>query len=177
MNKVKQVFQTLETNRLQLRKPIKEDATQIFYLRSNTTVNQYILRAKQKDPNEALSFINDRNEDIENGKIYYWAITLKGSQELIGSICLWNFSEDKNVSEIGYDLHPDYFQKGIMTEAIQEVINFGFNKLQLKSIEAFTHKENSSSIKLLEKNGFIYELTRIDEGFPHNHIFVLKNPN
>lgn len=177
MNKVKQVFQTLETNRLQLRKPIEEDAPQIFYLRSNDTVNQYILRAKQKDLKEALSFINDRNKDIESGKVYYWAITLKGSQELIGSICLWNFSEDKSVSEIGYDLHPDYFQKGIMTEAIHEVIKFGFNMLQLKSIEAFTHKENSSSIKLLEKNGFIYDPSRVDEGFPHNHIFVLKNPN
>ncbi len=177
MNNVKQVFQTLETNRLQLRKPIEEDAPQIFYLRSNDTVNQYILRAKQKDLKEAVSFINDRNNDIENGKIYYWAITLKGSEELIGSICLWNFSEDKTVSEIGYDLHPDYFQKGIMTEAIQEIINFGFNKLQLKNIEAFTHKENCSSVKLLEKNGFIYDLLRVDEGFPHNHIFVLKNPN
>ena len=177
MNNVKHVFQTLETNRLQLRKPNKKDAPQIFYLRSNDTVNQYILRAKQKDINEAITFISARNEDVENGKIYYWAITLKGSQELIGSICLWNFSEDKTISEIGYDLHPDYFQKGIMTEAIQEVINFGFNKLHLKSIEAFTHKENKNSVKLLEKSGFIYDPSRIDEGFPHNHIFILKNAN
>ncbi len=177
MNKVKQVFQTLETKRLQLRKPIEEDVPQIFYLRSNDTVNQYILRAKQKELKEALSFINDRNKDIENGKIYYWAITLKGVQELIGSICLWNFSEDKTVAEIGYDLHPDYFHKGIMTEAILEVIEFGFNKLHLRSIEAFTHNENTNSIKLLEKSGFIYAPSRIDEGFPHNHIYVLKNPN
>ena len=158
-------------------KPIEEDAPQIFYLRSNATVNQYILRAKQQDTNEALSFIRNRIKDTENGKIYYWAISLKGEQELIGSICLWNFSEDKTVAEVGYDLHPDYFHKGIMTEAILEVISFGFNNLQLKSIEAFTHKENANSIKLLNKCDFIFQLTRIDKGFPHNSIFILKNPN
>ena len=177
MSKTNNVFPILKTNRLQLKKLINEDAPQIFYLRSNATVNQYILRAKQKDLNEALSFINDRNKDIENGKIYYWAITLKGSQELIGSICLWNFSDDKTVSEIGYDLHPDYHHKGIMTEAIQEVISFGFNKLQLKSIEAYTHKENTNSVKLLIKNRFTYQPSRVDKGFPHNNIYVLKNSN
>mgnify|MGYP000154694171 CR=1 FL=1 len=177
MNKTNSIFPILKTKRLQLRKLTKNDAQQIFYLRSNEIVNQYILRAKQKDLKEALSFISDRNQDVENCKICYWAITLKGSQELIGSICLWNFSEDKTVSEIGYDLHPDYFHKGIMTEAIQEVISFGFNKLKLISIEAFTHKENTSSIKLLEKSGFIYDPSRIDEGFPHNNIYILKNAN
>jgi len=177
MSKTNNVFPILETKRLQLRKANKEDAQQIFFLRSNTLVNQYILRAKQQDVKEAISFIKDRNEDIENGKIYYWAITLKGERELIGSICLWNFSEDFTISEIGYDLHPDYFHKGIMTEAIREVVDFGFKTLQLKNIEAFTHKENANSVKLLKKCGFIFQPTRVDKGFPHNSIFSLKNPN
>jgi len=177
MSKTNSVFPILKTNRLLLRKLNEVDAPHIFYLRSNEIVNQYISRAKQKDLKEAVSFINDRNKDIENGKICYWAITLKGSQELIGSICLWNFSEDKTVAEIGYDLHPDYFHKGIMTEAIREVIHFGFNKLQLENIEAFTHKENKNSIKLLEKCGFIYQPIRVDKDFLHNNIYVLKNIN
>ncbi len=177
MSKTNSVFPILKTKRLQLRKLTNNDARQIFYLRSDEIVNQYILRAKQKDLKEALSFINDRNKDVENGKIQYWAISLKETQKLIGSICLWNFSEDKTVAEIGYDLHPDYHHKGIMTEAIQEVISFGFNKLQLKSIEAYTHKENTNSVKLLIKSRFIYQPSRVDKGFPHNNIYVLKNAN
>ncbi len=174
MSNTNRSFPILKTKRLLLRKLINNDAQQIFYLRSNTIVNQYILRAKQKSLPEAVSFINERNNDIENEKIFYWAISLKEEKKLIGSICLWNFSEDKTVVEIGYDLHPDYFHKGIMTETIREVINFGFNKLQLESIEAFTHKENSSSIKLLEKNRFVFQPSRKDKGFPHNIIFKLK---
>ena len=177
MSNTNRTFPILKTKRLLLRKLIDNDAQQIFYLRSNTIVNQFILRAKQKSLHEALTFINERNNDIEKGKIFYWAITLKEEQELIGSICIWNFSEDKTVAEIGYDLHPDYFNKGIMTEAIREVIHFGLNKLQLNSIEAFTHRENINSIKLLKKCSFIYQPKRVDKGFPHNTIFSLKNPN
>ncbi len=177
MNNTTSIFPILETNRLQLRKLTNNDAQQIFYLRSNSIVNKYILRTKQQNVEEALSFIRDRTNDIESGKIYYWAITIKEEQELIGSICLWNFSKDRSVSEIGYDLHPDYFHKGIMTEAILEVIKFGFKTLQLKSVEAFTHKENTNSIKLLKKCDFIFQPTRVDKGFPHNTIFSLENPN
>lgn len=170
-------FPILKTKRLLLRKLTANDVKQIFYLRSDEIVNQYILRPKQNDNNEAFKFIKDRNDDVENGKIFYWAISLKEQEELIGTICLWNFSEDKTVVEIGYDLHPDYFHKGIMTEAIHEVINYGFCQLKLKSIEAFTHKENTNSVKLLNKSGFIYQPSRIDKSFPHNNIYVLKNIN
>ena len=61
---------------------------------------------------------------------------------MIGSICLWNFSEDRKVAEIGYDLDPKYQRKGIMTESINAVLNFGFRKLSLEKIEAFTQKQN-----------------------------------
>lgn len=177
MNKKRIEFRVLKTERLQLRKLLEKDASQIYYLRTNEIVNQYILRPKQKNLTEAISFICERNRDITQGKICYWAIALKGKQKLIGSICLWNFSEDKTVAEIGYDLHPDYFNRGIMTEALQEVIHFGFKKLQLKSIEAYTHEKNINSIKLLEKTGFIYLPKRVDESFPKNNIFSVKNPN
>jgi len=170
-------FPILKTKRLLLRKLTVNDAQQIFYLRSDKIVNQFILRPKQKDYNEALTFIKDRNNDIKNGKIFYWVISLKEEDELIGTICLWNFSENNSVSEIGYDLRPEYFNKGIMTEAIKTIIDFGFETLNLSSIEAFTHTENTNSIKLLEGNKFVFQSKRKDEGFPLNKIFELKNPN
>ena len=170
-------FPILKTKRLLLRKLTLDDAQQIFYLRSDKIVNQFILRPKQKDYNEALTFIKDRNNDIKNGKIFYWVISLKEEDELIGTICLWNFSENNSVSEIGYDLRPEYFNKGIMTEAIKTILDFGFETLNLSSIEAFTHTEKTNSIKLLEGNKFVFQSERKDEGFPLNKIFVLKNPN
>ena len=103
--------------------------------------------------------------------MYYWTITIKDNPKLIGSICLWNFNTEKTIAEIGYDLHPNFQGKGIMNESMNLVLDFGFKNLKLKTIEAFTHKGNKSSIRLLKRNQFIQELDRIDKGFPNNIIF------
>lgn len=63
-----------------------------------------------------------------------------------------------------------------MNEALKSVIHFGFNKLDLSKIEAFTHSENQSSIRLLEKNNFHLMEDSRDENNPNNIIFVIKNP-
>ena len=93
---------------------------------------------------------------------------------MIGTVCLWNFSEDKRYAEIGYELLPTYFGNGYMDETIKEVVKFGFETIELQTIEAFTHYGNASSIKLLEKNKFILQEKRRDEGFPNNRIYSLK---
>lgn len=68
---------------------------------------------------------------------------------------MWNFSKDNKKAEVGYDLNPLFQRKGIMSEALKSILGFGFNNLNLDKIDAFTHKKNESSKKLLEKNGFI----------------------
>ncbi|HEY9362570.1 MAG TPA: GNAT family protein, partial [Chitinophagaceae bacterium] len=57
----------------------------------------------------------------------------------------------------GYSLLPDHQRKGIMQEALKAVLDFGFNVLQLHSLEANASPENEASLKLLEKNNFIRE--------------------
>ena len=100
---------------------------------------------------------------------------MKGNEDLIGTICLWNFSKDNTIAEIGYELLPKYFKKGIMSEAIASIIDFGFATLNLKAIEAFTQKKNLSSINLLKRYNFTLESNRKDQGFPLNIIFKLTN--
>ena len=168
-------FLVLETNSLLLRNISENDASQILYLRSNDIVTKFIERPKMNNLQEAKQFILDRINDTKNKKIFYWAITQKNKQELIGTICFWNFSEDRLTAEIGYDLNPEYFNKGIMSEAIKNVIDFGFNQLKLSSIEAFTQVKNNASIHLLEKNHFILQTERREKGFPKNRIYVLNN--
>jgi len=168
-------FPAINTQRLYLRKLKESDVKQLFALRSNEIVNQFISRPKPKSIKDISTFIQDRIQDTDIGKIFYWAITLKGNENLIGTICLWNFSEDNTSAEIGYDLQPMYFKKGIMSEAMTSIIDFGFTRLNLKAIEAFTHKKNLSSINLLKRYHFILETNRIDNGFPMNIIFKLSN--
>ena len=166
-------FTELQTERLVLRQLKASDAEDQFMLRSSSEVGKYIARDLQTDVSQSEKFIDDRNEDIAQNKIMYWAITLKGQTRLIGTICLWNFTEDNSVAEVGYDLKPEFQKKGIMSEALKAVISYGFQKLGFSRIEAFTQKENESSKSLLVKNKFQLHPTRIDEGFPMNIIFEL----
>ena len=99
---------------------------------------------------------------------------MKDQSNIIGTICLWNFSEDRKVAEVGYELLPDYHRRGIMSETLGAVLNYGFNELNLQEIVAITNKHNENSIGLLLKHHFILEEGKEDEGFPDNIIFSLK---
>jgi ribosomal-protein-alanine N-acetyltransferase len=78
---------------------------------------------------------------------------------MLGSICYWNIVPEKDKAEIGYEMHSKHFGNGIMQEAIQCIIDYGFNVMQLKTIEAFPLATNSKSIRLLEKNSFVRDYT------------------
>jgi ribosomal-protein-alanine N-acetyltransferase len=111
------------------------------------------------------------NIGIANDKWMYWAVCFKDNPKLIGTVCLWNLNEEENKAEVGYELMPEYQRKGIAQESLYAVIGFGFNKLELGKIEAYTHKENLASIKLLENLSFVRdhnEETKID--------FTIENP-
>lgn len=168
-------FPFLTSERLLLRNVLESDSLAILNLRSNDLVIKYIARPKMKTKEEALKFILDRKKDNAENKVYYWGITLKSNEKLIGTICLWNFSEDKKYAEIGYDLLPKYHHKGFMNEALINVLEFGFKEKNITTIEAFTSYKNISSIKLLEKNSFKLQKERRDEGFPNNRIYTLKS--
>jgi len=73
---------------------------------------------------------------------------------LIGTICLFGFSDENDKCEIGYELLTNFQGQGIMREALEKVIDYAFNTIKVKKIEAFFHRDNQRSIKLLEKLSF-----------------------
>jgi ribosomal-protein-alanine N-acetyltransferase len=170
-------FPVLTTERLILRCLELSDDQLLFKLRSNKIVNQYIVRPKQKDIKEIRSFISKINDEINNNEWIYWVISLKDDQTLIGDICLWNFSEEKTVAEIGYELDPAFQGKGFMSEALKKIIEFGFKKIELDAIEAYTHKNNNNSTKLLLKYNFKQDVERVDKENSDNIIFTLTKHN
>ena len=165
-------FPALQTERLSLRKLSNDDVNEIFYLRSDEHINKYLDRPRATSIEDAINFINKTNHAIENNECVDWAITFKDDSRLIGSICLWNISKNENNAEVGYELLSDFQGKGVAQEALSAVIKFGFEVMELETIEAYTHKENLASIKLLEKFGFardLHEESKID--------FTVNNPN
>ena len=171
-------FPEIKTERLFLRKIKEIDCDTILFLRSDETVTKFIERPenrKTKNKADAIKFIKEINDAFENNKSIAWGITLKNDSKIIGSICLWNFSKNNKIAEVGYDLDPKFQGKGIMGEALKMIIGYGFEELKLDKIEAFTHKENKSSKRLLEKNGFYFIEERKDIDNESNIIFELEN--
>ena len=66
-------------------------------------------------------------------------VTVNNNLEIIVKICLWNFSKDYKTAEVGYNLNPNFQKKGIMSESLKSVVNFGFIELHKERIEGFTH--------------------------------------
>ncbi|MCI2229629.1 GNAT family N-acetyltransferase [Polaribacter sp. MSW13] len=172
------IFPILETERLTLRALNLDDAKAIFGLRTNKSVNTFIKRDIPKNLSEARAFIDQISNLVSTNSGIFWVIESKQNKELIGTVGLRNFRIEEKDAEIGYELHPNYQEKGFMTETLKEVVNFGFKNLGLKTIEAFTHKNNMASIALLEKQDFVFQPERKDEGFDDNRIYslaVIKN--
>jgi ribosomal-protein-alanine N-acetyltransferase len=140
MNKlIFQPFPKLSTERLLLRQLVMEDDKEIMLLRSDEQVLKYLIISKCNSVEEARLFIEKINTGISNNESIYWGICLREDSKLIGSFCIWHISEENSRAEIGYALHPRFQGKGIISEAMDAVLNY------------------AASIKLLEKKGFLKE--------------------
>jgi ribosomal-protein-alanine N-acetyltransferase len=149
-------FPVLITKRLVLRQLTYNDANELFAIRSNEIVGKYVDRQPAKTVEDAGQFIERITKFIANNESVLWGITIGNNDKIIGTVCLWQFSENKDKAEIGYELLPEWKGRGIMNEAIVKVIDYGFNTLNLNSIGAETYPDNEASLKLLERNGFVY---------------------
>jgi ribosomal-protein-alanine N-acetyltransferase len=164
----------LETERLILKGINQNHTEDILKIRSNPEVNKFVKRVSPKTNYDALQFILTIKEKVQDKQTVYWGISLKDQPNLVGTICLWNFSEDRKTAEVGYELLPEYHRHGIMSEALKAVLNFGFDELHLQEIVAITNRFNENSKGLLVKHDFILLEGKKDEGFPDNIIFSLK---
>lgn len=150
-------FPNLESERLSLRRVDKKDAAEILELRSNVETMKYIPRPLLKTTEDALEHIAMIDEKIESSEGINWAITLKNNSELIGIIGFYRIKPEHLRAEIGYMLLPAYSGKGIISEAINKVMSYGFNEMHLHSVEGIIDPNNIASAQVLQKNGFIKE--------------------
>jgi len=152
-----QPFPVLTTERLTLREISMDDAEEIFFLRSDKEMLAYLDRDPAKTIDEAIQWIEMIHDLTKKNEVVTWAISLKDQPKLIGTITFWNVKKEHHRAEIGYALHTAHQGKGLMQEAMTTVLDYGFNKINLHSIEANVNPDNKASIKLLERNNFLRE--------------------
>jgi ribosomal-protein-alanine N-acetyltransferase len=152
-------FPVLTTERLHLRQMQPADAEALFAIKSNFDVTRHYGEEPHQSAADSLAWIERLAASYARREALGWGVTLKGEDTLIGAVTLWNFSPDMQCAEIGYELHPAYEKRGIMTAAVSAILNFSFSELELHRIEATPFVENASSEHLLRKFGFTYEGT------------------
>ena len=150
-------FLNLETERLLLRRITPEDADAILALRGNPEIMKYIPRPLATSRDDALAHVTMIESKILDNTGINWGITIKGNPEMIGLIGHYKLQPENHRAEIGYMLLPEFHGKGIITEAIRAALIYGFDQMQLHSIEAVIDPGNTASEIVLQKNGFVKE--------------------
>jgi ribosomal-protein-alanine N-acetyltransferase len=158
-------FPELTTRRFVMREISDADAPLIHELRSDQETNALIGRENSKSIEDALLFIDKIKSAVQRNECIYWVICFENSSDLIGTIGIWNFDISAQAAEIGYELLPRSRGQGVMSEVLPRVIQFGFEKLKLKQINAFCSDHNDGSIRLLEKCGF--RLASLNDDITH----------
>lgn len=152
---------TLETERLILRKTIKEDIDELFYIELNPNLRRYLGIHKV-----GTSLNDNRNyfdfSKYDNLDFYRWSIVEKDTNKLLGCIYLNVHDEKARSYGIDYFIREDSWNKGYATEASKCVLEFAFNKLNINRIESSGAKSNPGTLKVMEHIGLKYEGVRKD---------------
>ena len=166
---------TMETERLKIRLFKPEDANDLYEYCSDESVTRYLPFDTYTEKKQATDRINYCLEVYNNlDKPITWAIEYNLDGKMIGSIDFVKWSEQDRSAEVGYVINRNYWNKGIMTEALKAVIEFGFENMQLNRIEARCDERDLASAKVMEKNGLKYEGTLRQKRFEKGEFVSLK---
>jgi len=152
-------FPVLTTGRLNLVQISKNHTESYYDIMSRDEVTKYYGMDSLNTIEDAKRIITSMNATFESNKGIRWAILLKETETFIGTIGLNNLNLWSKKAEIGYELHPLYWNKGITTEAVKEVLRYSFEELNLFRMGAVTYPQNETSIHLLQRLGFKKEGT------------------
>ena len=149
----------LSTERLSLRLIVESDLEAIHQLQSIPEVDRYNTLGIPKDFEETKTVMAPLLEATKKEKIDYYtfAIKQKNDDRLVGLIALVLGATKYNNAEVWFKLNPSFWGKGFATEALNLILDLGFNTLKLHRIEAGCAVDNVASRKVLEKAGMKLE--------------------
>ncbi len=175
-------FPVLKGNRFDLVEINETHLESIFELYSDQEVTKYVDIIPLKNKTEAKKEIKFYQRRFQDTIGIRWGINLKNQTKIIGTLG-YNKIITGHKGRIGYDLQPKYWGKGIMTEALQLILHYGFNQFDLHRIEAEIMHGNINSEKLLtklqfRKEGVLRHWMRWDNNFYDITMYsLLKSKN
>jgi ribosomal-protein-alanine N-acetyltransferase len=165
------VLDTLDTPRLQLRPLALDDADFIFQHFSDPQVAQYLLDEDALTSGEQAVEIIEFYQNPADTNYNRWGIVHKADGVLIGTCGFHKWDTRRHHAEVGYDLGPRYWGRGLMVEALRAALNYGFDRLALNRVEALVYVQNPQSARVLEKLGFKCEGVLRDYFYLHDQYY------
>jgi len=163
-----QAFPRIETERLILREITHDDTHAIFRNFSDPEIAEWFFERPYTEMTQATQIIDAFNHEFEQGQGITWAMILKGNGSCIGT-CGYGDVRIADRGEIGFDLAKEQWGRGLMTEGLTAIIDYGFEALGLRQVEAHTYSDNARAKRLLEKLGF-----QLDTVSEDSHCFSLS---
>ena len=148
-----------ETERLILRKLAFSDVEDVYSFCSNPNVSRPMTWETNDSIEMTKEFLRMVLEGYEKGESGEWAIEWKETGHVIGVAAFIEWSNVHKSAELGYFLSEDYWGRGIVKEALKELIHYGFNELDLNRIDGRCDTDNFGSQKVMKKLGMTYEGT------------------
>lgn len=156
----------IETDRLIFREINDDDFDNLKNILSNPIIMKYY--PKPYDDEGVLKWIKWSKACYEKRGFGLWALELKDIGEFIGDcgITLQNIN-GKEVFEIGYHLHSDYWHKGLATEAAKACKKWFFENTDYDEVYSYMNADNIGSYSVAIRNGMKLYEEYINEGVPH----------
>lgn len=154
---INDTFPIIETERLILTEIKKEHAEDMFQYLSDPEVMKYYGISPFTTIQDALGEMDWYNQIRLAKKGIRWGVSLKESNQIIGSCGFLNWEQKHFRADIGAELSREHWGKGIMSEVFQAILSYGFQRMNLERIQAIIEPLNIASQKLAEKNGFVNE--------------------
>ncbi|WP_461206770.1 GNAT family N-acetyltransferase [Clostridium sp. DL1XJH146] len=150
----------IETERLILRKFTPSDAKDMYKnWASDDNVTKYLTWPAHDNITITEKILSEWISNYNNIEFYQWAIELKETSEVIGSISLVSIDNNNENCEIGYCIGKVFWNKGIVTEAFSALIDFLFNDIGFQRITGRHDIDNPASGIVMQKCGLKYEGT------------------
>jgi len=147
-------FPTLVTPRLVLRQIVPGDAADLFSIHGDPEVQKYDSDPPMHAIAEAVEAIQQIRQHFVSKKSITWGITLKGENRIIGNFVFFFWGLAYYKADLGYSIARTYWRRGIATEALRAILQFGFETLRLHRVNVDTRVDNLASVRLMHKVGF-----------------------
>ena len=145
---------TLKASRVSLRWLSDRDTAALFGIFSNPEVMQYWSNTPYCDVTEAEALLSEIHDGFANKTLFQWGVVRNEDDTVIGTCTLFKLDTPNRRAEIGYVLGREHWGKGYMGEALERLLKFCFEDLDLTRLEADVDPDNAASVRSLESLGF-----------------------